>query len=153
MGKFLVRFLIQWLGKFSKGYQVLKSSQCMHAYLCMSVFVSELFVCLRLLCHSVSPSFLSWQSFGPETQSIITLNLPAGVFPFVVKGCLCFSLYFTYPGKLGSLKFRLVHCHLKEVYCQHHTHWSLYFTQLWCFLSPKSWRECSVVHQTMETIS
>ena len=83
----------------------MKSSQCMHAYLCMSVFVSELFVCLRLLCLSVSPSFLSWQSFGPETQSIITLNLPAGVFPFVVKGCLCFSLYFTYPGKLGSLKF------------------------------------------------
>lgn len=36
-------------------------------------------------------------SFGPDTQSIITLNLPSGIFPFVVKGCLCFSLFFTYP--------------------------------------------------------
>lgn len=36
-------------------------------------------------------------SFGPETNSIITLNLPPGIFPFIVKGCLCFSLFFTYP--------------------------------------------------------
>lgn len=36
-------------------------------------------------------------SFGPETNSIITLNLPLGLFPFIVKGCLCFSLFFTYP--------------------------------------------------------
>ncbi|XP_035681213.1 amino acid transporter AVT3B-like isoform X3 [Branchiostoma floridae] len=36
-------------------------------------------------------------SFGPETNSIITLNLPPGVFPLLVKGCLCFSLFFTYP--------------------------------------------------------
>ncbi|XP_064404941.1 uncharacterized protein LOC135350143 [Halichondria panicea] len=36
-------------------------------------------------------------SFGQETESIITLNLPGGAFPFIVKGCLCFSLFFTYP--------------------------------------------------------
>lgn len=36
-------------------------------------------------------------SFGPDTEAIITLNLPGGVFPFIVKGFLCFSLYFTYP--------------------------------------------------------
>lgn len=36
-------------------------------------------------------------SFGPETHSIITLNLPAGPMPLMVKGCLCFSLFFTYP--------------------------------------------------------
>ena len=66
-------------------------------------------------------------SFGPDTEAIITLNLPAGdrgrvspspyftlsflspspppplplsgIFPFIVKGFLCFSLYFTYPSK------------------------------------------------------
>lgn len=38
-----------------------------------------------------------YMSFGPETNPIITLNLPSGVFPFLVKGCLCFSLFFTYP--------------------------------------------------------
>ncbi|CAI8019617.1 Amino acid transporter AVT3B [Geodia barretti] len=36
-------------------------------------------------------------SFGPDTEDIITLNLPGGLFPFLVKGFLCFSLYFTYP--------------------------------------------------------
>ncbi|XP_071951586.1 uncharacterized protein [Antedon mediterranea] len=36
-------------------------------------------------------------SFGPETANIITLNLPAGFFPLLVKSCLCFSLFFTYP--------------------------------------------------------
>jgi len=36
-------------------------------------------------------------SFGPETESIITLNLPAGVFPGLVKASLCFSLFFTFP--------------------------------------------------------
>ena len=36
-------------------------------------------------------------SFGPETHSIITLNLPVGPMPLMVKGCLCFSLFFTYP--------------------------------------------------------
>jgi proton-coupled amino acid transporter len=39
-------------------------------------------------------------SFGPETRDIITLNLPhnSGVdFAVIVKSCLCFSLFFTYP--------------------------------------------------------
>lgn len=36
-------------------------------------------------------------SFGMETQGIITLNLPPGPMPLTVKGCLCFSLFFTYP--------------------------------------------------------
>lgn len=36
-------------------------------------------------------------SFGQETHAIITLNLPTGPMPMMVKGCLCFSLFFTYP--------------------------------------------------------
>ena len=39
-------------------------------------------------------------SFGPDTKQIITLNLePAGGIDFaiIVKMCLCFSLFFTYP--------------------------------------------------------
>ncbi|CAK8697537.1 unnamed protein product [Clavelina lepadiformis] len=36
-------------------------------------------------------------SFGSDTNQIITLNLPKGVFPLLVKMCLCFSLFFTYP--------------------------------------------------------
>jgi len=39
-------------------------------------------------------------SYGPETNEIITLNLPTdGGFNFaiLVKICLCFSLFFTYP--------------------------------------------------------
>lgn len=39
-------------------------------------------------------------SFGPETKDIITLNLPntSGLdFAFLVKLCLCVSLFFTYP--------------------------------------------------------
>ena len=36
-------------------------------------------------------------SFGEDTQSIITLNLPGGIFPGMVKSCLCFSLFFTFP--------------------------------------------------------
>ncbi|XP_043226186.1 amino acid transporter ANT1-like isoform X1 [Amphibalanus amphitrite] len=40
-------------------------------------------------------------SFGPETREIITLNLPPSDgtidFAMVVKCCLCFSLFFTYP--------------------------------------------------------
>ena len=46
-------------------------------------------------------------SFGVDTQGIITLNLPAGPMPLTVKGCLCFSLFFTYPVMLfpvGKLK-------------------------------------------------
>ncbi len=45
--------------------------------------------------------FVPHQSFGQETESIITLNLPGGAFPFIVKGCLCFSLFFTYPSECG----------------------------------------------------
>ena len=36
-------------------------------------------------------------SFGQDTRAIITLNLPPGVFPGLVKACLCFSLFFTFP--------------------------------------------------------
>jgi len=39
-------------------------------------------------------------SYGPDTRDIITLNLPAEDgfnFALLVKGCLCFSLFFTYP--------------------------------------------------------
>lgn len=39
-------------------------------------------------------------SFGPETKDIITLNLPQDTgldFAVIVKSCLCFSLFFTYP--------------------------------------------------------
>jgi len=39
-------------------------------------------------------------SYGPETKDIITLNLPSNEgldFPVIIKGCLCFSLFFTYP--------------------------------------------------------
>lgn len=36
-------------------------------------------------------------SFGEYTMSIITLNLPKGPMPLIVKACLCFSLFFTYP--------------------------------------------------------
>ena len=47
-------------------------------------------------------------SFGPETHSIITLNLPVGPMPLMVKGCLCFSLFFTYPIMLFPVsKYRL----------------------------------------------
>jgi len=38
-----------------------------------------------------------YMSFGPETDQIITLNLPPGLFPALVKMFLCFSLFFTYP--------------------------------------------------------
>lgn len=39
-------------------------------------------------------------SYGPETKEIITLNLPSDEgfnFAILVKVCLCFSLFFTYP--------------------------------------------------------
>jgi len=39
-------------------------------------------------------------SYGPETNEIITLNLPSDDgfnFAILVKICLCFSLFFTYP--------------------------------------------------------
>ncbi|XP_031564992.1 amino acid transporter AVT3C-like [Actinia tenebrosa] len=36
-------------------------------------------------------------SYGINTNNIITINLPKGPFPYIVRGCLCFSLFFTYP--------------------------------------------------------
>jgi proton-coupled amino acid transporter len=36
-------------------------------------------------------------SYGSETEKIITLNMPPGRFPAIVKACLSFSLFFTYP--------------------------------------------------------
>ncbi|KAI8797884.1 amino acid transporter ANTL1 [Biomphalaria glabrata] len=39
-------------------------------------------------------------SFGPDTNQIITLNLPHGdgfSFAAVVKSCMCFALFLTYP--------------------------------------------------------
>jgi len=36
-------------------------------------------------------------SFGETTESIITLNLPEGVLPNIIKFCLCIALIFTYP--------------------------------------------------------
>ena len=35
---------------------------------------------------------LGYVSYGSETEKIITLNLPKGIFPNVVKACLCFSV-------------------------------------------------------------
>ena len=37
-------------------------------------------------------------SFGHTTEQIITLNLPDGIIPNIVRLCLSFSLFFTYPG-------------------------------------------------------
>jgi len=39
-----------------------------------------------------------YASFGENTAKIITLNMPSGLLPDLVKGCLCFSLLFTLPG-------------------------------------------------------
>lgn len=36
-------------------------------------------------------------SFGSDTNRMITLNLPAGIVPNIIKSCLSFSLLFTYP--------------------------------------------------------
>jgi len=36
-------------------------------------------------------------SYGAETDKIITLNMPDGVFPSIVKACLSLSLFFTFP--------------------------------------------------------
>ncbi|XP_071786966.1 uncharacterized protein [Asterias amurensis] len=45
----------------------------------------------------ISFGVCGYLSFGAETESIITLNLPPGILPELVKSCLCFSLFFTYP--------------------------------------------------------
>lgn len=46
-------------------------------------------------CHIQCPR--RFMSAGRDTEKIITLNMPPGIFPMLVKGCLCFSLFFTYP--------------------------------------------------------
>ncbi|XP_062513793.1 uncharacterized protein LOC134189515 [Corticium candelabrum] len=58
-----------------------------------------LFKCVMFVVTVIYISFgvCGYLSFGAETNSIITLNLPPGVFPLLVKSCLCFSLFFTYP--------------------------------------------------------
>ncbi|XP_064636490.1 uncharacterized protein LOC135493268 isoform X2 [Lineus longissimus] len=48
----------------------------------------------------ISFGVFGYLSFGPETNAIITLNLPKGSsldFAIMVKSCLCLSLFFTYP--------------------------------------------------------
>jgi len=53
-----------------------------------------------------------YMSFGHTTMQIITLNLPDGIVPNIVRLCLSFSLFFTYPimmfpvVKLLDKKFR-----------------------------------------------
>ncbi|XP_077984384.1 uncharacterized protein LOC144439017 [Glandiceps talaboti] len=59
-----------------------------------SVFIFAMFIVTTLY---IVFGICGYLSFGPETHNIITLNLPSGVFPFIVKSCLCFSLFFTYP--------------------------------------------------------
>ena len=48
-----------------------------------------------------------YSSFGEDTAKIITLNMPPGIFPGIVKGCLCFSLLFTLPVMLFPVSFIL----------------------------------------------
>ncbi|XP_048775829.1 uncharacterized protein LOC125680372 [Ostrea edulis] len=61
------------------------------------------FVCTMVIVTSLYISFGSagYLSFGPETNPIITLNLPKGEsqvdFAMVVKTFLCLALFFTYP--------------------------------------------------------
>lgn len=38
-----------------------------------------------------------YMSFGHTTEQIITLNLPSGPIPGIVRFCLSFSLFFTFP--------------------------------------------------------
>lgn len=55
-------------------------------------------------------------SYGAETKDIITLNLPSGSgvdFAMMVKSCLCFSLFFTYPIMMFPVNALL------EERCQH----------------------------------
>ena len=57
-------------------------------------------------CRFTTSEWLVWlllvfQSFGSETNEVITLNLPKGSsldFAILVKCCLCLALFFTYPG-------------------------------------------------------
>ncbi|RUS78351.1 hypothetical protein EGW08_013902 [Elysia chlorotica] len=60
-------------------------------------FVSTLIVVTSLY---ITFGACGYLSFGPETDQIITLNLPKGTgldFSLVVKSCLCVALFCTYP--------------------------------------------------------
>ena len=58
------------------------------------IFKSAIFVITMLYMFFGASGYIS---YGSETEKIITLNMPSGPFPAIVKGCLCFSLFFTYP--------------------------------------------------------
>ncbi|GFO11588.1 proton-coupled amino acid transporter 1 [Plakobranchus ocellatus] len=60
-------------------------------------FVSTLVVVTSLY---IAFGVCGYLSFGPETNQIITLNLPKGTgldFSLLVKSCLCVALFCTYP--------------------------------------------------------
>ncbi|CAG0899359.1 unnamed protein product [Darwinula stevensoni] len=60
-------------------------------------FVSTM---VAVTCLYITFGASGYLSFGPETKEIITMNLPhTGELDFamLVKSCLCFSLFFTYP--------------------------------------------------------
>ena len=55
----------------------------------------------RILYYGLYAITSVFQSFGKQTNQIITLNLPMGDsvdFAMIVKSCLCLALFFTYPG-------------------------------------------------------
>ncbi|KAK3798097.1 hypothetical protein RRG08_034653 [Elysia crispata] len=60
-------------------------------------FVSTLIVVTSLY---IAFGACGYLSFGPQTNQIITLNLPKGTgldFSLIVKSCLCVALFCTYP--------------------------------------------------------
>ncbi|KAK7096982.1 hypothetical protein V1264_004024 [Littorina saxatilis] len=60
-------------------------------------FITAMFVVTTLY---ITFGTCGYLSFGPETKSIITLNLPKGTgldFGMMVKSCLCLGIFFTYP--------------------------------------------------------
>ncbi|XP_070553065.1 uncharacterized protein [Ptychodera flava] len=75
-----------------------------------SIFIFAMFIVTTLY---IVFGVCGYLSFGPETENIITLNLPIGLFPAIVKSCLCFSLYFTFP----VMMFPVVRL-LRREYCQ-----------------------------------
>ncbi|XP_038063106.1 amino acid transporter AVT3B-like [Patiria miniata] len=74
------------------------------------IFIFALIIVTTLY---ISFGVCGYLSFGPSTESIITLNLPEGIVPELVKSCLCFSLFFTYPVMMFpvviTLERRLMH--------------------------------------------
>eukprot|EP00043_Microstomoeca_roanoka_P029830 m.23414 g.23414 ORF g.23414 m.23414 type:complete len:416 (-) comp9490_c0_seq3:2088-3335(-) len=58
------------------------------------VFASALAL---IVCLYIAFGISGYASFGEDTEKIITLNMPPGIFPTIIKGCLCFSLFFTFP--------------------------------------------------------